>query len=59
MVASPQYGEVLIPVTDETIVRTDISAGEKRYILCSLQVEEAVIEQLNTAIRQYVVLPQE
>ncbi len=28
VVASPQYGEVLIPVTDETIVRTDISAGE-------------------------------
>jgi ABC-type amino acid transport substrate-binding protein len=38
---------------------TDITSGEKRYILCSLQVEEAVIEQLNTAIRQYVVLPQE
>jgi 16S rRNA processing protein RimM len=28
VVDSPRYGEVLIPVTDETIVRTDIAAGE-------------------------------
>jgi 16S rRNA processing protein RimM len=28
VVDSPQYKEVLIPVTDETIVRTDIDAGE-------------------------------
>jgi len=28
VVNSPRYGEVLIPVTDETIVSTDIAAGE-------------------------------
>ena len=28
IVASPKYGEVLIPVTDETIIITDIAAGE-------------------------------
>lgn len=27
VVVSPQYGEVLIPVTDETIVKTDVAAG--------------------------------
>lgn len=27
VVESPRYGEVLIPVTDETIVKTDIQAG--------------------------------
>lgn len=32
---------------------SDIPYGENRYILCSMQVEEAVIEQLNAAIRQY------
>lgn len=35
----------------------DIPYGEKRYILCSKQVEDSIIEQLNTAIRQYVSLP--
>lgn len=35
----------------------DIPNGEKRYILCSLQVEDSIIERLNTAIRQYVTLP--
>jgi polar amino acid transport system substrate-binding protein len=34
----------------------DIPVGEKRYILCSLQVEASIIEQLNAAIRQYVTL---
>jgi 16S rRNA processing protein RimM len=28
IVQSPRYGEVLIPVTDETIVKTDIDAGK-------------------------------
>lgn len=28
IVDSPRYGEVLIPVTEQTIVRTDIEAGE-------------------------------
>ncbi len=36
---------------------SDIPYGEKRYILCSMQVENSVIEQLNAAIRQYVTLP--
>ncbi len=27
LVESPRYGEILIPVTDETIVKTDVSAG--------------------------------
>jgi len=35
----------------------DIPFGEKRYILCSLQVEDYVIEQLNAAIEQYITLP--
>ncbi len=35
----------------------DIPYGEKRYILCSMQVEDSIIERLNTAIRQYVSLP--
>jgi hypothetical protein len=38
---------------------TDIPSGEKRYILCSKQVEDPVIEQLNAAIRQYVTLAEE
>lgn len=28
VVDSPQYGEVLIPVTDETIIKTDVESGE-------------------------------
>lgn len=35
----------------------DIPYGEKRYILCSMQVEDSIIERLNAAIRQYVTLP--
>jgi uncharacterized protein (TIGR02285 family) len=35
----------------------DIPSGEQRYILCSKQVEESIIERLNAAIRQYVTLP--
>jgi polar amino acid transport system substrate-binding protein len=33
---------------------SDISSGEKRYILCSKQVEESTIDQLNATIQQYV-----
>lgn len=36
---------------------SDMPYGEKRYILCSRQVEDAVIEQLNSAIQKYVTLP--
>lgn len=36
---------------------TDIPSGEERYILCSLQVEDSIIQQLNEAIQQYVTLP--
>lgn len=32
----------------------DMPLGNSRYIMCSFQVEDAVIEQLNAAIRQYV-----
>jgi len=32
----------------------DIPSGEKRYILCSMQVEDTIIERLNATIRQYV-----
>lgn len=32
----------------------DIPNGEKRYILCSMQVEDWVIDRLNSAIQQYV-----
>ncbi len=35
----------------------DIPFGEKRYILCSVQVEDSIIERLNAAIRQNVTLP--
>jgi polar amino acid transport system substrate-binding protein len=47
------------PQDFKTINFTDIPSGEKRYILCSMQVEESVVEQLNTAIRQYISLPSE
>lgn len=36
---------------------TDILSGEKRYILCSMQVEDAVIDKLNEVIWQYVGIP--
>lgn len=36
---------------------TDIPSGEKRYILCSKQVDDSIIERLNSAIRQYITLP--
>ena len=33
---------------------SDIPNGEKRYILCSMQVEDEIIEQLNTIIHEQV-----
>ena len=36
---------------------SDIPYGEKRYILCSMQVEKSIIEKLNAVIRKSVVLP--
>jgi hypothetical protein len=62
---APEEAEGLIKTSEfdpqafKTIHFTDISSGEKRYILCSKQVKESVIEQLNSAIRQYIVLPSE
>ena len=38
---------------------TDIVSGEERYILCSRQVDPAIIERLNRSIELYVVLPTE
>lgn len=35
---------------------TDIPHGEQRYILCSMQVEDEIIERLNTAILQHIVI---
>lgn len=35
----------------------DIPSGELRYILCSKQVEDWIIDRLNTAIQQFVTLP--
>ena len=62
---APEEAEGLIQTSEfdaqdfKTIRFTDIPSGEKRYILCSMQVEESIIEQLNEAIRQYVILPAE
>lgn len=35
----------------------DIPSGELRYILCSKQVEDSIIDRLNAAIQQYVTFP--
>jgi hypothetical protein len=35
----------------------DIPSGELRYILCSKQVEDWIIDRLNAAIQQFVTLP--
>jgi polar amino acid transport system substrate-binding protein len=43
----------------KTIYFSDIISGEKRYILCSMQVDDAIIQRLNAAIQQYVILPGE
>ncbi len=32
----------------------DMPAGEKRYILCSMQIQDSIIEKLNKAILKYV-----
>lgn len=60
MLIAPEEAQGLIetsafdPQDFKTIRFTDIPAGENRYILCSMQVDDAVIERLNEAIRQYV-----
>ena len=62
---APEEAEGLIKASDfdlqdfKIIHFTDIVAGEKRYILCSFQVDDSIIERLNEAIRQYVDVPTE
>lgn len=38
---------------------TDITEGENRYILCDFQIDDATIDLLNEAIRQYADAPSE
>lgn len=38
---------------------TDITNGEYRYILCSMKVEDTIIDRINSAIREYITLPSE
>ena len=63
MLIAPEEADGLIKTSsfDEAdfkrIYFTDIVSGEKRYILCSMQVEDAVIEKLNAVISQYVDVP--
>lgn len=60
MLVAPEEADGLIQSSEfevqdfKRIIFSDIIAGENRYILCSLQVDDAVIEQLNQAIRQFV-----
>lgn len=60
---APEEAEGLIKTSEydlqdfKAVHFTDIPYGENRYILCSMQVEESIVEQLNMAIRQYVVIP--
>lgn len=62
---APEEAEGLIKTSSfdsqdfKTIHFKDIPDGEKRFILCSLQVEDSIIEQLNVAIRQYIVISSE
>ena len=45
-----------LPIEDfKLLTFTDIPAGEKRYILCSRQVEDTIMNKLNTAIDAYIV----
>ncbi len=41
----------------KTVHFADVVSGEERYILCSLKVEPEIIDRLNRAIQQIVVLP--
>lgn len=43
----------------KTVHFADVVSGEERYILCSLKVEPEIIDRLNRAIQQIVVLPTE
>jgi len=57
---APEEAEGLIESSDFSMddfkfVRLqDIPYGENRYILCSLQVDNSVIDRLNAAIKQYI-----
>jgi len=57
---APEEAEGVIETTafskdDFKFVRLqDIPYGEYRYILCSLQVDDSVIDRLNVAIKQYI-----
>ncbi len=59
---APEEAEGLIKTSEfdtqdfKAIHFTDIPYGEKRYILCSQQVDDTLIDQLNTVIRQYIVI---
>jgi polar amino acid transport system substrate-binding protein len=62
---APEEAEGLIKTSEfdlqdfKTVHFTDIPDGEQRFILCSLQVDDSIIEQLNMAIRQNVVISTE
>jgi ABC-type amino acid transport substrate-binding protein len=63
MLVAPEEADGLIKTSEfyaqdfREIHFSDLLLGEERYILCSMQVKPAVIEQLNEAIRQYVIVP--
>jgi ABC-type amino acid transport substrate-binding protein len=65
MFIAPEEADGLIKASEfyardfKKIHFTDILSGENRYILCSMQVDDSIIEQLNAAIRQYVDLAAE
>lgn len=57
---APEEAEGVIQTTefstdDFKFVRLqDVPSGENRYILCSLQVDDSVVDRLNAAIKQYI-----
>lgn len=63
MLIAPEEADGLISASNfstedfKKIYFSDIISGEKRYILCSMNVEDAVIEKLNEAIYQDVGIP--
>jgi len=65
MLIAPEEAEGLISTSEfdaqdfKRIIFNDILSGENRYILCSMQVEDALIERLDEAIRQTVNLKTE
>ncbi len=62
MLIAPEEADGLIRTSSfyeedfKKIYFTNIVAGENRYILCSFQVDDAVINRLNEAISQYVTI---